>query len=1147
MMAASSAASSQDSNLTNDDFLALGCLHFSLHDRTNEESTPDPRTWVPVETHEINPSDFVDSDAVSECISLIEASWIYSSRARVLSDREIWRIHILPNDVRCDRIDRRNRRLRKLLSNLIPLIDVSPQSWNGVAPDDDLRMTLFDPRATREESSLFYIFNTLPSPAPDPKLIEDPYLRHAITRLLDNNDSPWGLQSRLHPYQRRAAAMMLQREVAPQLQLDPRLESRTNPLGDTFYYGPRDLVFWRSPRYYDTVQGGILAETMGLGKTLIAIAAILATRGQTPIVPVQYTGQSSNHARVPPLTQLAAAAVVKTNLAWRTFFEDLRDGTGNDHTRCMEILADQRPSYDIPPRVIRSMRHASIYGDSEKVLLSSCTIIVVPPNLVEQWENELKKHVRRGSLKVLVLKETKSMVPMPEELLKYDIVLFSRRRFENENRQTDEFYVSPLKAIHWLRIIIDEGHGFSSSNTNAGFVADRLVRADRRWIMSGTPARDLLGVEVDLPGLAVSDAAPEKYRAETLEQRRYFDEAQERSSGAVKSIGALAAKYLKAQPWASSGEIGADLVNWDDYIYRHEDPNLRTYTGFAACLRSTLNNLVIKTRPEDVERDLQLPPLYHKVVRLQPSAIDKMTANLFVLLYTTNAVTSERRDRDYLFHPQSRAHLARLTTNLRQSAFFWSGFSPESILASIETAEKYLAKHEHSDCTEDDRVSLLRIIEMSRMILDAPVWRAASRSQDMIMFLNNWPDNNGSWLLDDTPQDLPVIGLTACIQAQKYVNNQLASEDPLQGLADAGAVAKAESLEETRKPETMARNGIPESSLNDAMRDKRLSVSGASRAQPKKSRPSQNQPEDSAEQSKPKPKPKRRLSHGDSSVTLPSDHPLASTSVVGTASSKFTYLVMQLAEIHTTEKSLVFYEGGHIAYYLSQALDLLHIPHLIYANTLSSDHRSKYAVLFDTDPKYRVLIIDIKQAAHGLNLSSASRVFFVNPPNRPDVEAQAVKRAHRIGQTRPVHVETLVLKGTVEEAIHDRAASMTKREHQLAAKALEEDEGIRGIIQNAGILPLTEEECLPTGQIAKFEQPYQLFGRPGRARGKAEGLEKQLFGGSPEQPKASKKRKFVVKFRLPGARATEQEQDEGATQDQGPSVQGVVQGSLFGG
>ena len=60
------------------------------------------------------------------------------------------------------------------------------------------------------------------------------------------------------------------------------------------------------------------------------------------------------------------------------------------------------------------------------------------------------------------------------------------------------------------------------------------------------------------------------------------------------------------------------------------------------------------------------------------------------------------------------------------------------------------------------------------------------------------------------------------------------------------------------------------------------------------------------------------------------------------------------------------------------------------------------------------MIMETKVAAHGLNVTSASRVFFMNACWQRSVERQAIKRAHRIGQTREVYVETLVVKDTIE-------------------------------------------------------------------------------------------------------------------------------------
>jgi SNF2 family DNA or RNA helicase len=59
-----------------------------------------------------------------------------------------------------------------------------------------------------------------------------------------------------------------------------------------------------------------------------------------------------------------------------------------------------------------------------------------------------------------------------------------------------------------------------------------------------------------------------------------------------------------------------------------------------------------------------------------------------------------------------------------------------------------------------------------------------------------------------------------------------------------------------------------------------------------------------------------------------------------------------------------------------------------------------------------------------LTLTAANRIIFLEPCWLPDLEAQAKKRAHRIGQTRPVTVDTLVMAGSFEERMFARRKNL---------------------------------------------------------------------------------------------------------------------------
>jgi superfamily II DNA or RNA helicase len=64
-----------------------------------------------------------------------------------------------------------------------------------------------------------------------------------------------------------------------------------------------------------------------------------------------------------------------------------------------------------------------------------------------------------------------------------------------------------------------------------------------------------------------------------------------------------------------------------------------------------------------------------------------------------------------------------------------------------------------------------------------------------------------------------------------------------------------------------------------------------------------------------------------------------------------------------------------------------------------------------------LFLISLKAGGTGLNLTGADCVIHLDPWWNPAAEAQATDRAHRIGQSRPVHVYRLVARDTVEEAI----------------------------------------------------------------------------------------------------------------------------------
>jgi len=73
--------------------------------------------------------------------------------------------------------------------------------------------------------------------------------------------------------------------------------------------------------------------------------------------------------------------------------------------------------------------------------------------------------------------------------------------------------------------------------------------------------------------------------------------------------------------------------------------------------------------------------------------------------------------------------------------------------------------------------------------------------------------------------------------------------------------------------------------------------------------------------------------------------------------------------------------------------------------------------LFQDDDGIPILLISLKAGGVGLNLTGADHVVHFDPWWNPAAEAQATDRAHRIGQTKTVHVHKLIAADSVEENV----------------------------------------------------------------------------------------------------------------------------------
>lgn len=104
----------------------------------------------------------------------------------------------------------------------------------------------------------------------------------------------------------------------------------------------------------------------------------------------------------------------------------------------------------------------------------------------------------------------------------------------------------------------------------------------------------------------------------------------------------------------------------------------------------------------------------------------------------------------------------------------------------------------------------------------------------------------------------------------------------------------------------------------------------------------------------------------------------------------------------------------------------------------NTKNRQAQVERFQTDESIQVFLISLKAGGVGLNLTAADYVFILDPWWNPAVEAQAVDRAHRIGQRNTVFTYKFITKDTVEEKI----LALQNRKIQLVTDLISTDETI---------------------------------------------------------------------------------------------------------
>ncbi|MFB6610534.1 SNF2-related protein [Agromyces sp. NPDC056379] len=166
-------------------------------------------------------------------------------------------------------------------------------------------------------------------------------------------------------------------------------------------------------------------------------------------------------------------------------------------------------------------------------------------------------------------------------------------------------------------------------------------------------------------------------------------------------------------------------------------------------------------------------------------------------------------------------------------------------------------------------------------------------------------------------------------------------------------------------------------------------------------------------------------------------------------SAKLDALFDQLDEVVAEgHRALVFSQFTSFLQIAAARLEAAGVP---YAYLDGSTTRRGDVIAKFREGSAPVFLISLKAGGFGLNLTEADYVFLLDPWWNPASEAQAVDRAHRIGQSKSVNVYRMVAEGTIEEkvmALKARKAKLVSSimdDGELFSETLTADD-IRGLI-----------------------------------------------------------------------------------------------------
>ncbi|CAI5733641.1 unnamed protein product [Hyaloperonospora brassicae] len=688
--------------------------------------------------------------------------------------------------------------------------------------------------------------------------------------------------------------------------------------------------------------GGMFCDEPGLGKTITMLALILRTKGQsTDSTPIDTHGPGGDTAR---------------------------------------------PG-------LRSSRSRGRSVNVKDLISSRASLLVVPDPLVEHWKYQVEAHVAPGALRVFVDPGVEHQLPHNLDLAQYDAVITSFTRlarewrlhrptsaleermperygFEGPQRYADgtcRGEVSSLLTVHWVRVIVDEGHKLGGQTPSDLMQLARLLCAERRWVMTGTPTPNTLQ-SADL---------------------RYMH-------------GLLV--FLRNLPYGSP-----DGQAWTKAIARPFERN--ELIGFCR-LQSLLSRIMMRHTKATIRQILPEP--IRRTVFIDPTPSEYAQYNGVAAAVRANLVITNmdpdspgRLHPDSLLNPVNRKEALRVVSNLRSACCGGSAVKVSLTEASrLDTINMLSALR-----VDGDNMSVvleyLRRVQLQGVVTECGCCR---RKLQLLMIIPC-----GHLCCADCVEDRMRRVGPRCFRC-----NTVFDRETFQRLQPGFEfeMVEAVALANINSNSTQdGRHGGPADQVQQLVNEDQLNN------RERRGRRRHGQPRRGQEANGPNgPRaPRRALDYTRDIHFIDASKAFYAATRIKELKKEFRLGVTspdgrspQRQTRHL--KAIVFSQFKEHIWHTKVAFAQQGVPTADFIAGRSPELRMKHLMRFRKDPNVNVLLLT-EVGSHGLDLSFVTHIFLMDEIWDKSLEQQVISRAHRMGASQAVVVEQLWMRGSVESLV----------------------------------------------------------------------------------------------------------------------------------